>query len=1764
MNKIKRMIAWLLAVLTMFALSIPALAAASDPTVETSGSTHVSISQGTRLTILRDQNGVALGGMGWRYTANKESVKGPAYCIAHGLSPVAEGTQLPLTGRYSANVKVTGAFASGYPQVPLAEFHAAHSLPALTEEEYAYSTQLAIWAALGQLAVEGTAFTQGSQEVQRPASGDAQQLRTFSALQAILAGADSWTKNLYRGMSVRWQINNLGHVIEVAHDEGLSGVVDDDTNKVQFEHIGGKDYYTHLYYTSSATTTAPNGNVIDIVPYGPSGTILVAADNSPLSTRVLDTGSTAFMVPTTRRETGLNANGEEYYGSYKLCIPADNVAPEGEVTMIATAMVSQYELYTAYNANNTQQSYIIADPSTGRLYAEGLFKWTSKEAEDDEKRLEITKTGGTGAPLAGAVFRLEGSDGSVDTKTTDSDGRAVFEGLSATAQLTLTETTPPEGYAPVAPMAVMLDGSTTTTYLTVRNNNEPVFRVKKTDRQNGQVLRGGVFRFEQIDGSFTTTATTGFDGYIELGSVDLPFGSYRVSEQTAPSGYLESSEARTVHWTGEADVELVFENVRIPGITLAKVGPYGEPIGDAVFDVYKDGQKIDTVTTNDAGIVRILCGLGEGYYEVEEKSVPASYLLDSTRHCIHFDPYDPAVENDPVIKVVNQTTLSLWIIKRDSASNSPMDNITFDVYKDAVFFGTFQTDNHGEILLSGLLPGTYLVQEVASDPHHVVNSTPQQIELVAGRLDTAQLVFLNELKPGIYLKKLDSQDFRPLRSAHYRISLIGGSFSVEYTTDDSGEINLTALEPGAYLVEEIRAPETHIADDAQRIIQLNPGENALFVFTNTRKPSIEILKWDGKNYLSGATFRIAKIEDGSHYLDRITDTEGRILIDGLEPGVYSVQEISPPPGYVRSDAEYHVELFPGKVSQLVVVNEKKPNLLIRKTDAKSSVPVPGVSYTVRKMDSSTLTTVTTDAKGECFLEGLDPGVYEIEEVGVPDNYLLAREPKQLITLVPGETGIVKYANYKKSTLTVNKVDSVTSSPVQGAKVRIWYASNNTFTGELNDLGSFYTDEKGQVVLTGLRDGWYRITEEEPASGYALKEPITQEKYVGAGESESVTIVNIPLSALIIRKLSYENGSAVPNTYFRVRYLGGTSGSGGTIIFDGATNTAGAIILTGLTAGTYVCEEYKAAPGFELSNPSVQTAYISGKDQDVVELVFHNLPMGQVVLEKRNSVNNAPLAGAKIKVTYASGAVVGPNNGIYITDVNGLINLGEYLSVGDAIVAQEIEAPRGFALDRAAQTLEIKSGALHKLTFFNTPIGGLQISKKDAENGRPVPSTKLRVSKMSGEVIGTYTTDNNGLIFIPELDDGWYSVEEVASAKGYLLDGTVHNIEVKDGETALLTITNRKASGILLHKVDSESGAGIPNVKFLLYDDGNNPVGQYETDQDGRVYIGGELPDGRYRLRELEPAPGYIADDQVRTVYLEYGRTTEITWENTHAAGQIMVTKRSALFNPTTNLPAGTPLAGAVFEIYTLSGNLAGRMVSDARGIAASQPLPLGVYVLKEVSSPQYYALSPREFIAELRHHGDIVRFEVLNDNVELGVTIQKKSQNNASNGQMIYYDLFGIANQSSAALERFYVHDRLPTDAVRGAKVFTGTWSHNLTYRVTYQTNYSSAYRVLASGLSTQVNYELSIHPNVLGLMSGEYVTGIRWEFGTVPAGFASVVNPKLQCQVLSTLPKGYKIVNRAEVGGLYIGQWLTAQASWLTLVYDNPVKLPELPKSGY
>ena len=88
-----------------------------------------------------------------------------------------------------------------------------------------------------------------------------------------------------------------------------------------------------------------------------------------------------------------------------------------------------------------------------------------------------------------------------------------------------------------------------------------------------------------------------------------------------------------------------------------------------------------------------------------------------------------------------------------------------------------------------------------------------------------------------------------------------------------------------------------------------------------------------------------------------------------------------------------------------------------------------------------------------------------------------------------------------------------------------------------------------------------------------------------------------------------------------------------------------------------------------------------------------------------------------------------------------------------------------------------------------------------------------------------------------------------------------------------------------------------------------------------------------------------------------------------------------------------------------------KISSGSNGVAASKGLPVGVYTIKEVSAPRYYALNDKTLLAEIRDNGDIVRFEVLNSSISLNLTIQKKGPNAASPGQTIQYDIYEVPEE---------------------------------------------------------------------------------------------------------------------------------------------------------
>ncbi len=164
--------------------------------------------------------------------------------------------------------------------------------------------------------------------------------------------------------------------------------------------------------------------------------------------------------------------------------------------------------------------------------------------------------------------------------------------------------------------------------------------------------------------------------------------------------------------------------------------------------------------------------------------------------------------------------------------------------------------------------------------------------------------------------------------------------------------------------------------------------------------------------------------------------------------------------------------------------------------------------------------------------------------------------------------------------------------------------------------------------------------------------------------------------------------------------------------------------------------------------------------------------------------------------------------------------------------------------------------------------------------------------------------------------------------------------------------------------------------------------------------------------------GYIPDTELKTVYVKAGEVTEIEWENTPITGQIQIIKRSADYNPTTGLPAGTLLEGAVFEIYDKAGNLVDTIRSD-RGLAV-QTAPLSRYTIREVKAPEHYGVNETELTAYLEHEGQIVRFEVTNKSLTTGVSITKTGPKEIMGGQPVRYTFSGISNTSNVRLDSFY------------------------------------------------------------------------------------------------------------------------------------------------
>lgn len=1493
-------------------------------------------------------------------------------------------------------------------------------------------------------------------------------------------------------------------------------------------------------------------------------------DEVPEGTKIVDMDNNEITAVTTE------PTSDGYAGQFKVLYPADSVAGQsGNVQLSLSAPVAQYAAMYAVCQEKDQygnlQNYICDLDNNVQLDLAAVSSYTDSEEDvPGETLLKIVKLEeGTETPLEGAVFSVY-----------DPEGRKVGS-----------YSTGPEGTV-IIPLT--LEG-----HYTVTEDIPPRYHLLPDERT------------QHVDVEYNKTAIVTF--------TNAPYGSLRVEKRSDTGDALSGVTIQIKHIeTGETRTEQTRNGV-------------------AFFDQ-----------------------LAPGGWEVRETAGIEGWIADTDT----VQTVAVVAGEESSATIINEELPGLRITKYERGTMTLMPNVSFEIFRDAESLGIFQTDEFGQILLTNCQPGTYRAEERdTGGDDHVLDTTPQEVELKAGD-GIKSLVFFNDRLPGIHLIKVDSADLsQPIANARFRFEAVDGSFGpVEYTTLEDGTIDLSKLPADtAYIVTELECPG-YVVDDAQRIIHLDGGEQAQFVFTNSKLPSLYLYKEsaDGSP-LAGVTYRLSKIEDGSRYLDRTTSSTGEICWEGLEPGVYSLQEVSTGSDHILDPTEYHVELFPGKDSTICLQNDKRPNLTVVKRDADTGAPIEGTVFLVKGADGHSVAEVTTGPDGSATVSNLLPAVYEVIEKSVPSPYL-PDAPSQLVTLYPNRDRTVYFENHKRPTVTVQKENSITHDPIQYAEFHITWASNKTDTGELRDLGTFQTDEAGQIVLEGIEDGWLKIEETKPAPGFqAPEEPVT-EVYVKGGENKTVTISNTPLSALVVYKRDSVTGAGISGCLFQLRYLGGeTSGVDGTVVGTYVTSANGSFTVTGLKKGYYICEELESDSGHVIDS-APQSFYVSGKDQDIVTLYFSNAPKGAVLVKKVSASDGTPLSDVEFLVTTSDGAVVGDSNGKFVTDSTGAFLISG-IDPGTTLVIRETRAKDGYLLDDAPQTVQVKEGQTvtvefrnqplgnlviekwgrngstevplegvkfevkyangqyvdaaggtlssnglyytdstgkiilsgitgtvvvtelesvegytidpdsqsqtvtinpndtQTLRFFNNAIGGVELTKVNkADKTERIPNTTFEIRRVSDDaLIDTVTTGRAGKVYLP-LESGDYYAVETESAEGFKLDPAPIYFTVADGQTTRKTVTNAPLSGILLHKISTADGEGIPGVSFILYDSGHNPIDQQTTDDRGYAWFEDLTESGRYYLRELENE-GYIPDTQERTVYVKAGEVTEVEWENTPITGQIQIIKKSADYNPTTGLPAGTLLEGAIFEIYDeRTGNLVDTIRSDSRGLAVSKQLPLSRYTIREVKAPSNYGVNEQVLTAYLEHEGQIVRFEVTNKSLTTGVSISKTGPKEVVSGQPVRYTFSGISNTSNVRLDSFYFRDTLPAQ-VRLNTVVTGTYNFPGTYKITYRVNGTGDYRTLADNLSTSQTYTLAASPVALGLAANERVTEIMFVFGQAPAGFAQVEAPVLYCTSVNGLAAGSSFVNVADAGGIYNGQWVQAVTRWVTTVYGKP---EPLPRTGY
>ena len=710
----------------------------------------------------------------------------------------------------------------------------------------------------------------------------------------------------------------------------------------------------------------------------------------------------------------------------------------------------------------------------------------------------------TGNPVSGAVLNIVNSNNEVvDTITTTNDYVSVDTTKLSEGTYKVVEVSAPSGYfVSSEEKEFTLDKSHTSITVDFEDKKNEVL-IEKRDASNNNFVSGAVLRLVRVsDNSIIDEWTSNNKAHSIKG---LGPGEYKVIEVKAPNGYTLSSSEVPVTITGEEKEArtVTFYNSNNQ-VVINKVDEEGNPLSGAKLKVTNsNGDEIETFTTTKEAYT--LDKLSPGTYYVEEIEAPSGYALNTERKSFIID------ENTTSIQVTMENVKTrLYLAKVDEYGecipgatlrllDSNKEEIETFVSGDMPYF------------IEGLDYGTYYLEEVKAPDGYIKNNELKEINYNA---DNASFSFsIVNRKGSLTIEKIDSERGEAVSGVNLEIRK--GDEVIKSITTSNGPSVITDLEEGTYEVVEVNTPLGYIKSDKKYPVTIDSkNPNASVVIEN--KPIVVNLgKIDARTgeYISGATMRLSRL-DGEMEPITFVSSNSPYKVMRLSPGLYSLEEIEAPSGYIGTGSKVTFRVLEtGKVQGVNVSNDITTisvNNRILTVDTKG---INGYSYRLETRDGTLIDEFEVTKDGYTS-EELELGDYILKQIESPDGVIVNEEPIYFSVSDSNEVGVINFVN-DFTKINISKKDMAGSEEVEGAHLVI-------------------RDSNGEIVEEWISSDSPHYIEKLPVGRYTLTETIAPDGYV---LNTSVVDFNVLETGDIQNEIMYNSRLVeVPNTSSNATYI----------------------------------------------------------------------------------------------------------------------------------------------------------------------------------------------------------------------------------------------------------------------------------------------------------------------------------------------------------------------------------------------------------------------------------------------------------------------------------------------------------------------------------------------------------------------------------------------------------------------------------------------------